>query len=175
MSKTPFILYVAKDNNDSDKYCKGSTVCINMMKTIPKDYVTIQDTNVLMDAQTLPEWLNGTPILVDTTNMTIFKGSDAIFQLSVVVQEVGGTDTTHKSDSISNTVNKTNKQVDKDENVFKDSSNKIGDIDDVFSVDVDAQERAKNANDEKVTTDDLQKLLETRNRLIKKSSMQQQM
>ena len=118
-----------------------------------------------MDSQKLPEWLDGTPILVDTTNMAIYKGSDAIFKISNVIQEVSSTTTTEKVGSPSQHVKQTNQDLEVS-NDFDDSG-KSGEIDNVFTVDKEAQERARLATDSKVTSDDVQKLLEERNRLIK--------
>lgn len=121
-----------------------------MLRTIPEGIVTVQDVNVLMDSQNIPEWLDGTPILVDTVSMDIYKGSDAIYYTADLINTQNVDDTTSDSGT-----------------PIENPSSDIGGVDDVFEIDKDAQEGAKAAQDSKITSDDIQKLLEERNRLVK--------
>lgn len=82
MEGASHVLYVAADHEDSSAYCRGSRVCLDLVKRLPDGAVLVQDCDVLQKTQPLPRWLNGTPMLVDTATMRRLKGSRAIAKLS---------------------------------------------------------------------------------------------
>ena len=163
-NKASLILYVAKDKNDTKKYCKGSTTCINMLNVVPEGFATVQDVHVLMDSQELPSWLDGTPILVDTSLNEIYKGSDAIYHLSEVLTRLEMTET---FETPKEKANVQQRQPPRSDEMVETSANDGGSIEDVFAIDKDAQARANSASDSKVTSDEVQRLMEERNRLLK--------
>ena len=72
-----YVLYVGKDNHDPSIFCRGSKVLLDLVKPL-KDDIVIQDVDVLIDkGVSLPEWLDGTPILVDMATKQALKGSEA--------------------------------------------------------------------------------------------------
>jgi hypothetical protein len=140
-------LYVAKDNDDASAYCKGSTVCINMLKSLSNVPVTVQNVHVLMASQTLPPWLDGTPILVDTGSSRIYRGSDALFQISTMMSEE--VQRREASSPKANAVEEAEEY-----------------IDDVFATDVANENANATVTDGKITNDDLQKFMQERNRIL---------
>ena len=153
MSKSPFILYVGKDIENSAEFCCGSKVCINMLQGIENEHVTIQDANVLMNARQLPDWLDGTPVLVDTTAMSIYKGSDAIRELSTVVSKAGH----EKAEKVS---------VEKNGAQLTTQTASEDELSSAFSIDSEAQKEAEKVVDDKVSEADIQKLMQQRNKLL---------
>lgn len=156
--QTSWILYVAHDNRDKTQYCRGSRACINVLRRLPDNTVTVQDVHKLMDSQVLPQWLDGTPVLVDTSTMTILKGSRAVSHVAelLALAVIAASDTSSlNADAQYPTVD------DRDLNGHMDGAPNI------FEMDVDAQAQAREASDKKVTAEDLQSLMEQRNRLLK--------
>tara|TARA_B100000787_G_scaffold167828_1_gene155319 strand:- start:1703 stop:2188 length:486 start_codon:yes stop_codon:yes gene_type:complete len=72
-----FVLYISSDNRDSTQFCYGSRECLKFVDPIKED-VTVQHVDRMMEAGVqLPEWLDGTPILVNTMEKTAHRGTDA--------------------------------------------------------------------------------------------------
>ena len=72
------VLYVANDNNDKSEYCPGSIVCMALVEKIKTHKITVQNCTVLRKTNTLPDWLNGTPIFIDNEEGTPYRGTDAV-------------------------------------------------------------------------------------------------
>lgn len=72
------VLYIAHDLTDNDEMCPGSTVCISIVDKIEEGLINVQDCDILRESKDLPEWLNGTPILVDDNEGVPHKGKDAV-------------------------------------------------------------------------------------------------
>lgn len=76
------ILYVAK-HYKKDEYCIGSQKCISLIQSKNIDSIDIQDVNKLINENIkLPNWLDGTPILVDKETGEVFKGTDAVQKIN---------------------------------------------------------------------------------------------
>jgi hypothetical protein len=57
---------------------------MNILTTLPSDLVTVQHVDTVPDA---PAWLDGTPILVDSRESKIYKGSHALAHLRALRDE----------------------------------------------------------------------------------------
>ena len=82
------ILYVAK-HYEKDEYCIGSQKCISLIHSKNIDSIKIQDVNKLISENIkLPNWLNGTPILVDKKTGEVFKGTDAVQKINSLKNKI---------------------------------------------------------------------------------------
>lgn len=79
------ILYVARDKNVPGQFCAGSMACLKLAEELDDTQLTVQDCNVLRRSQALPDWLNGTPILVEDVDGIPYRGSDAVRTLAQIV------------------------------------------------------------------------------------------
>ena len=81
MEGTRFILYV-------HPLCSNSASIVDLMnESIPRGVIGLQSFDELTEP---PVWLNGTPILVDRSNGTVYRGRDAftaIAQISIDIRE----------------------------------------------------------------------------------------
>jgi hypothetical protein len=77
MSESRYVLYINKAYDGKSQYCAGSTRCLEIIADIPDVEVQHID-QILKSGVTLPQWLEGTPCLVDTHAATATKGSNAI-------------------------------------------------------------------------------------------------
>ena len=80
------VLYVGHDKIDPTMFCAGSLVCMSLVDKLDED-ITVQDCTVLREAQELPEWLNGTPILIDGDNPVPTRGTDAVRMLQAMIKK----------------------------------------------------------------------------------------
>lgn len=81
-----FILYVGRDKDDPSEYCPGSLVCMSLVEKIEHD-IQIQDCNILKSSQSLPSWLNGTPILISRKDPEPHRGTEAVRVLQFMLRE----------------------------------------------------------------------------------------
>ena len=82
------ILYVAK-HYEKNEYCIGSQKCISQIHSKTIDSIEIQDVNKLISENIkLPNWLNGTPILVDKKTGEVFKGTDAVHKINSLKNKI---------------------------------------------------------------------------------------
>ena len=79
------ILYVASSRIIPGSLCAGSVACKSVIPS-NSDFVQILDVKSL--SKPLPQWLNGTPILVNDT--TIYKGKHAFDELKRVFRDQSG-------------------------------------------------------------------------------------
>ena len=136
------VLYVAHDLSDSDEMCPGSTVCLSIVEKIEEGLINVQDCDILRESKELPEWLNGTPILVDDNEGVPHKGKDAIKKLRL----------------IASTNPRKVKASSRTQSIGPPESG--GDLNDDFRLDVQQVEEPSSG---KVTEQDLQRYMEARN------------
>lgn len=72
-----YVLYINKDYTGGGPYCPGSSHCLEILSDLPDVEVQHID-DILKSGVNLPQWLEGTPCLVDTQTATATKGSNAI-------------------------------------------------------------------------------------------------
>ena len=75
------VLYVAHDKDDPSEMCPGSTVCLALVNEIKEGYINVQDCDILSQTKALPDWLNGTPIVINDEDGIAHRGKDAIKKL----------------------------------------------------------------------------------------------
>lgn len=134
------VLYVSRDIQDPEMMCPGSIVCLSMIEKIEENLINIQDCDVLRKSKVLPDWLNGTPILVDDERGVPYKGKDAIKQLRLLQKQ------------------RPRQEKSKVTDVFKDKQ--PDDLNSDFRMDVKPIQETSNG---KITEQDLQRFMEARN------------
>ena len=73
------ILYVDKNKTNLNEYCPGSIVCMHLSRLFPENSITIQDCSILRNAdETFPDWLKGTPTILNTEYSDVYTGMEAI-------------------------------------------------------------------------------------------------
>ena len=182
------VLYVASDKLDPSQMCRGSSQCVSIAKHPNlKQHVLIQNVDILRKKQPLPPWLNGTPILVDRTTNQIIKGSPAIDTLKHLLQLT----ISQNDDEIHVEVQGKREPTSRDERLENSSKRDLpasnprgpnvdlpnvetmgyaheedGPPADLFSIDTEAAKASESARSEKVTEEDLQRLIEAREKAI---------
>ena len=82
------VLYVAVDKNDNNDLCKGSRLCMNLLEILPTNFINVQSCDKLKSKNIeFPNWLNGTPTLVNRESGEIYKGSYAVQLLREYVDQ----------------------------------------------------------------------------------------
>lgn len=171
-----YVLYVGRDKHRPADFCPGSLVCLSIVEKIQQSDidVQVQDCTILKQSQQLPDWLNGTPILVcrgeDLDPQRGRAAVDALLELRRR-QESGAALGRQKAPSSSRPpparieavqTRQHAAQADlppeppmgfADDNVFEDEEEMVG-----GSSSVNAQIRS-----DKVTEEDLQKYMQQRN------------
>ena len=85
MTDAPYILYIAPDAHDSSRFCPGSRAAVDLMEQSPIEGVLVQNVQVLRQrGAKLPQWLSGTPTLVDKAQSAAFKGTQAVRRLEEI-------------------------------------------------------------------------------------------
>ena len=135
------ILYVASHKSYEDMMCPGSIVCLSLAEKIPDEMIQIQNCDVLRTKTDLPDWLNGTPILINERDQVPYRGQYAIRQLKKIVE------------ALPKSQIKTNQSI--------VEINKDEEDNDPFKMDV--QPNLEEVKSDKVTEQDLQKYMEQRN------------
>ena len=139
------VLYVAHDLSDSDEMCPGSAVCLSIVEKIEEGLINVQDCDILRESKELPEWLNGTPILVDDNEGVPHKGKDAIKKLRLIAS------TNPRKVKVSSRSSHT-------QSIGAPESG--SDLNDDFRLDV---QQVEDQSSGKVTEQDLQRYMEARN------------
>jgi hypothetical protein len=168
--------------------CRGSSQCISIAKHPSlKQSVLIQNVDILRRKQPLPSWLNGTPILIDRTTNQIIKGSPAIDTLKDLQRQVSS----QESEIFVEVHDQSSVRDERIENLGKRDELKQsapsgrgpsvdlpnvetmgyaheedGPPSDLFSIDTEAARASESARGEKVTEEDLQRLIEAREKSI---------
>ncbi len=83
-SSHTYVLYIAQDHRDSSRFCAGSRVAMEYVEDLGGE-ILVQNVDVLQRKAALPEWLSGTPCLVDQTKKVAFKGTEAINRLREII------------------------------------------------------------------------------------------
>ena len=149
MSQTfkKWVLYVNYDRRDGQRMCAGSRRIMAMVEGIRED-VNVQNISELQKkGVTLPEWLNGSPILVDTETKQAFKGTSAVTYVESLTRKPSPPVHSEMTGILSKG----------EQHLHADN-----DLDD-FGPLTDG-EAADDVRDGKVTDDDLQKYLAQRNK-----------
>jgi hypothetical protein len=74
------MLYVAEDQHRPGLFCKGSRECISLIQSNPSvlQKTRFENLDVIQrEGASIPDWLYGTPTLVDTHHKRIFRGTGA--------------------------------------------------------------------------------------------------
>lgn len=79
------VLYVGHDNTEQNEFCPGSTVCMALVEKISTT-IRVQNCDILCQHQDLPEWLNGTPILIDDVTQEPYRGTQAVRVLQKILK-----------------------------------------------------------------------------------------
>ena len=79
------VLYVGHDNTEPNEFCPGSTVCMALVEKI-SDKIRVQNCDILRQHQDLPDWLNGTPILIDDVDQKPYRGTEAVRVLQKILK-----------------------------------------------------------------------------------------
>jgi len=165
------VLYVASDKNDRKVMCPGSTVCISIAKDIPEHVLSIQDCDILKQSkQEIPDWLDGTPLLINEEEGIPYRGREAISKMHEISSFVKA-----KSKKRRESQKQAHAQLppppppqqqqnneNRDFQLPNDATNSAqqSSLDDHFKMDVQQLDETRS---DKVTEQDLQKYMELRN------------
>lgn len=70
-----YVLYISSDDADATQFCYGSRECLKLIGPVKED-LTVQHVDRMLEAGVeLPEWLDGTPILVNTMQKSALRGT----------------------------------------------------------------------------------------------------
>lgn len=70
-----YVLYISSDNQDATQFDYGSRECLKLIEPIKED-LTVQHVDRMLEANVeIPEWLDGTPILVNTMQKSALRGT----------------------------------------------------------------------------------------------------
>jgi hypothetical protein len=76
-----YVLYVGPSSRGGQQMCPGSQAALDVIETFKED-VAIADVNKLrLEGEQLPEWLEGTPCVVNTAEKLAYMGSHCIAHL----------------------------------------------------------------------------------------------
>ena len=172
------ILYVASDKDNPTELCPGSIVCVNISEKLPEDFLQIQNCDVLRQKNAeLPDWLNGTPIFINSDEEVPYRGKDAIKKLQAIFRNyehhLKQQETANMKSQISNNSKshrsqqqqqqrqyEPQQQRQKEESHAQFSLNEES-LDDAFKINADPN--AMETSSGKITEQDLQKYMEQRN------------
>lgn len=151
-----YVLYIGKDNRDPSVFCRGSKVLLELIKPF-QEQTLIQDVEILMDkGVNLPDWLDGTPILVDMSNKQAMKGSEA----ARYVQDLQKKQNHEKSSEPS----KEAPSMEEMTGVLASGERLLHDNSNFDPAPPDAETMNLTNRDEKITDADLEKYMEMRNK-----------
>ena len=73
-----YVLYIGHDHRNASVFCPGSKAAMELVKSLGEDAL-VQNVDVLLEKGVdLPEWLDGTPVLVNMETKQALKGSEAV-------------------------------------------------------------------------------------------------
>lgn len=78
----PYILYVARDRRNPNRYDIGSTLCLRLVDMVPQTGVDVYDCEALTNER--PSWLIGTPTLVAESGGDVYRGIQALNRLQTL-------------------------------------------------------------------------------------------
>jgi len=162
------VLYVGSDLNEEDAMCPGSTVCLALAEKIPDEMLSIQNCDILRKTTIeFPDWLNGTPILINEEEGIPHRGTDAIRKMREVIKEhEKNANSGHRrqknnsSDQSREPQSSQKGQGQRVQNAQKAQDSPAQSLDDHFIMEVSPQTETRT---DKVTEQDLQKYMEMRN------------
>lgn len=188
------VLYVASDRLNPSQMCRGSSKCMSIAKHPSlKQSVLIQNVDILRKKQPIPPWLNGTPVLIDRTTSQIIKGSPAIDTLKEMLQQVSSQNNeiyvevtgeaaspVSRDERLENSSRRDNLQASLSASNNKGPTVDLPNIEtmgyaheedgppaDLFTIDSEAAKAAsESGRSDKVTEEDIQRLIEARERSI---------
>ena len=79
------VLYVGHDQYEPSEYCAGSTVCMALVEKLSNP-IRVQNCDILRRHQELPDWLDGTPILIDEEDQHPLRGTQAVRYLQACLR-----------------------------------------------------------------------------------------
>lgn len=168
------VLYIGHDNSNPNDYCPGSVLCMSCVQKLPNSKIRIQDTSVLREHSNLPEWLNGTPILIDDRDARPLRGIQAYRFLQQMVLEEKRVQRTPPPRAETNPRKRQNpetkprmqpavtRQTDDEETMFS-NMNQPEIIDDMQDATENGTIANQMASSDKVTDADLQRFMAQRN------------
>lgn len=154
MTKTfkRWVVYVGSDAHDETIFCPGSRAVMKLIDAIKED-VHVQSVDVLLEKKVaLPEWLWGTPTVVDTTNRVAYTGTEAV---NVIRDASGGNETRAPTHDEMIGINAYGSQSELGTEDGDDAAS-------VFVAPID-QARLSIDMDKKVTDEDVQRYISSRN------------
>ena len=161
------VLYVGSDFNEEDAMCPGSTVCLALAEKIPDEALSIQNCDILRKTTIeFPDWLNGTPILINEEEGIPYRGTDAVRKMREVVKEhEKSANSEHSRKKNSSSDQSRDREPQKGQGQKAQKAQKAQDspaqsLDDHFTMEVSPQTETRT---DKVTEQDLQKYMEMRN------------
>jgi len=163
------VLYVASDKYDNKVMCPGSTVCISIAKEIPENVLSIQNCDILKQStQEIPEWLDGTPLLINEEEGVAYRGREAISKMHELANIMKRKTRKRETKQVpQNQVpqNQAQNQVPQNQvaqnQVHDFNPQENSSLDDHFKMDV--QPQLEETRTDKITEQDLQKYMELRN------------
>ena len=90
MAAATHTLYVARSHRTPARFCAGSALCLRLVDRLPETLVAVEDCDELREAPgagRLPGWLVGTPTLVTADGFDIYRGTEAVKQLTDLALE----------------------------------------------------------------------------------------
>lgn len=153
------VLYVSQDKHDDTSMCPGSLVCLSIVEKLPDEIISVQNADILRRTTSdLPEWLDGTPILINEDEGVPYRGKDAIVKLQTILRSLpppsrSRSESTPESKQLSKPI-KSRKTSEISAEPQKET------LDDHFTMDVVVSEETKS---DKITEQDLQRYMEMRN------------
>ena len=152
-----YVLYIGKDNHDPSVFCRGSKVLLDLIKPY-ESQTLIQDVEILLEkGVNLPEWLDGTPILVDMSTKQAMKGSEA----ARYVQDLQKKESFEKS---SQRESDSPPSMEEMTGVLASGERLLHEDTNFDPAPPDAETMKLTNRDEKITDADLEKYMEMRNR-----------
>ena len=164
------VLYVASDKQYKKVMCPGSTVCIALAKDIPENMLSIQNCDILKQStQEIPDWLDGTPLLINEKEGIPYRGREAINKMHELINLIKSRPKKRRepesqltSQQNSNQTLQNSSQTLQESSIdIQPSNNGQSSLDDHFKMDV--QPQLEETRSDKITEQDLQKYMELRN------------
>jgi len=120
-----YVLYIASDKKNPDTYCKGSVMCMKMLDALPSKLFNVQNCDMLRQKNVqFPNWLTGTPVIVDKENGEIYKGSLCTQFLRELLQEEVRNQKLNSKNTISPKIE--NEHTDKTDYINRDKEQYVG-------------------------------------------------
>ena len=74
-----YILYIGQDKRDETRFCAGSRAALEAIdQAKAENLVSVQSVDRLALNTTLPDWLDGTPMIVCRKSRRAYKGTECV-------------------------------------------------------------------------------------------------